>query len=310
MAPNRIDFAGGRSSVGGACATADNTDNRHGNVRGVGSLADTLARNQLGFGHVKNKHWTRRVDGLVRRDEPQFTNWLKFSIKKSCSADECVSELIEEECDDMGNLQGSESKRAKDGTKSPMKEKKRGFLLKKSAIPKALPSVTVAPAAHNDAQLAGGVALDEPQAHQHNGTRSVEEEGPSALDGDTRLFSTESWRAVNKAGSRDSSSESIFMDPLTSPRVPEVPTDSTVSCPPTESSSTTQQHGDSSSLDDVTLIDDDADESSFLRDTLNAVGLSEPFSEPLTEPAIPTQRPTSFTLNKHRKVELGSVSGE
>lgn len=340
LPPNSIDFAGGSGRQGGvgACAPADGapdgTDSWSPNnacatgSRGVG----TSSRSQLTAGHVKNKQWTRRVDGLTRREDIdttlQLSNWLKFSVKKQCGADDSASDLVEEEPADMGNLQGGESKKHKDAGKSPIKEKKRGFLSKKpqpaKAPPVQIPSVAVQVPSAGGASGSGN-ALGPPEAqaaaHQHNGTRTVDEEGPSApgmAETGPRLFATDSWRAVNLAASRESSSESIFMDPLTSPRQAEVPeveeqavldadTSSSVSLAPAPSSLTSiiQEADDTSSLDDVTLMEEEADECG----SIGFCRLDDPLSEALTEPVHATQRPTSFTLNKHRKVELGSLTG-
>lgn len=336
LAPNGIDFAGGggRVGVGSACppaADASTPDTHGSSISAVGPPrgADPV--------RVKNKQWTRRVDGLAPRPDPDsgllFSNWLKFSLKKSCSEE---SEFVEED-EDMGNLQGGESKK-KDVGKSPMKEKKRGFLSKKPAGPKVqvpapTPPVSVEPPPPE---------AEHEQAEHHNGARAVDGPELSMADTGTRLFATESWRAVNQVGSRESSSESIFMDPLSSPRVPEAPasvlddsplvppdfllgaslvpprSDSpsaslvplrreswSISQQPEDSSSLTQQPDDSSSLDDVTLMEDEEEEGEGLVSNLS---VSEAVSEP--PPHTSHQRPTSFTLNKHRKVELGSITGQ
>jgi len=287
-----IDFLGFTRSS--ACPPAEGTGVERPNSRRAGNGRLPTARSSPSLTKpsiatstlVKNKQWTRRVDGLVRRDD--VTNYIRVSVKKT----------------DMGNLQGGE-KKTKDVGKSPVKEKKR-FLLKKSGVGGGgVKGGNVVSAA-----TSGASAADAPNTGPGTGRSTVPVSDVEAPADANTVFATDSWRAVNRAGSRDSSSESIFMDPLTSPRVPELPAQqgsgspSVSLLPPTSEATTVTPHADSSSsLDDVTLIEED--EASLQMDDV-----SEPITEPCTEPAIPTQRPTSFTLHKHKKIELGSLSGK
>lgn len=179
-------------------------------------------------------------------------------------------------------------------------------------------------------------------------TNSVEldpaEQTDANMISDAKFISTDSWRQVQKfeinrdqlslnfnalsPQSRESSSESIFTDPLT-PRAlaemepkPENRPIESGSSSASKTSTISQKHDpdfeDTSSLDDVTLIDeqltdteaDDSTSASFVHQEKCRSASLDILEENISIASSPCQRPTSFTLHKHKKVELGPITSK
>lgn len=312
---------------------------------------------------TKNKLWTNKVDGVARKTTKQeledceviqpaesnvkafFSNLLRFSLKRLYNGEESAGiaegEDGEEDSDDdgsvsesMGNLQSGDGKRVFSG-KSPARDKKKGFLLKKSQGKVRQQQSEEVPAAEKAVPPEGVAGAEEPTVTRANGNAvSVEpepaERSDASMVSDAKFFAEDFWRDVAKAeaglqvasGSRESSEESIFTDPL-SPRAFEGPEEGG----PAESdsskitTSTLSPGGahqteldESTSLDDVTLIDEqitEMDEDSTCNSfSQQERGKSTSFDLLEETSSASLSRPTSFTLHKHKKVELGPITSE
>lgn len=181
----------------------------------------------------------------------------------------------------------------------------------------------------------GIVGAEDPTVTGPNGNvNSVDpaQQTDTDLISDAKFVSTDSWKQIqtfetNKdrldlnfealsPQSRESSSESVFTDPLTPRTLAEMKTEKTVgsggSSTISKSTTTSQRQetefDDTSSLDDVTLIDDQLTDTEA-DDSVTAVPeKSRSASLDVSETSIsvasaPCHRPTSFSVQKFKKVD-------
>lgn len=314
-----------------ACAVTHNslTDDEENNtgLNECSSENETLANDEISES-VKFKLWTKL--GITNEEcyenvsDAFFGNFLKEYYKQK----------------EMGNLQ-SESKKNKGeqgGGKSPAKEKKKSLLSKKSPGKDTTIGKTKGPAPlpptkqklehHRDDEEEEVVSPEGMvgSTDRNNVTTSNGCLDSVPLECSVEMLVTDSWKQVNNltVRSRESSTESVFTDPLTPPRQ-----DGQMDVKSDEISTTTtitmhnQQEDDdnTSTLDDVTLLeeqltDTDIDETaaSFVQqhqqEDRHMSASLETLEENVVSSCSSSARPTSFNIQKHKKVELGPLSGE
>lgn len=205
--------------------------------------------------------------------------------------------------DNMGNLQGSEGK-IKVGGKSPAKAKK-----SKQKVSKGKASALEAGSSSSTASVKP-VSLESTSGHATpaptNGSRlSTCPAGQQTTT--TTYLVTDSWRHVKKltinndpsatTPSRESSSDSVFTDPLTPQGLAAKKLDEMIVTTASEKtikeedSNTNSTCASTAELDDITLVLDADEEKNSSSQTM------------VPSSSTVTSRP--FTIVRHRKVELG-----